>query len=121
MLRRTIAQSALPDCPIKFAGANLTANGWPQGEGQDARSKSPAGREISPFGRDDKVDSRLEPLLQQAITFDEKIICPVSGKDINGFHKSGGNCLIESEPLHVVPLHIVLCFEYVLMRYLCVY
>jgi hypothetical protein len=30
----------------------------------DRREKSPAGREISPFGRDDKVDSRLKPILR---------------------------------------------------------
>jgi hypothetical protein len=56
-LRRMIAQPAthrqvgsadspgsgnrpLPVCPIKFAGANLTATGCPQGVGQDARSKN---------------------------------------------------------------------------------
>jgi hypothetical protein len=62
-LRRTIAQLGthrdvgsadspwrgnrpLPDCPIKFAGANLTANGRQHGAWQDARSKIPDPDEI---------------------------------------------------------------------------
>jgi transposase len=43
-----------------LVGAALAANTQPCHF--DRREKSPAGREISPFGRDDKVDSRLKPL-----------------------------------------------------------
>ena len=49
-------------CTTVNVGAASAANTQPCHF--DRREKSPAGREISPFGRDDKVDSRLKPLLQ---------------------------------------------------------